>query len=71
MRAKKFFVGSEPRESNEIIEITNPYNKEVYCKVYNAQKNDFEEGINKAQKAFEKTISLSKIRNLKKHSSTY
>lgn len=60
MKAKKFFVGSELRESNEIIEITNPYNKEAYCKVYNAQKKDFEEAINKAQKAFEKTKKLSR-----------
>lgn len=57
---KKFFVGSELRESNEIVEIINPYNKEVYCKVYNAQKADFEEAIIKAQKAFEKTKKLSR-----------
>ncbi|MEK7434870.1 MAG: aldehyde dehydrogenase family protein, partial [Cyanobacteriota bacterium] len=62
MEVKKFLAGNLWKDSTEIYDVINPYNNEIYCKVYNAQKEDFEYSINEGLKAFEKTKKLSRYK---------
>ncbi|MFN8674523.1 MAG: aldehyde dehydrogenase family protein [Candidatus Sericytochromatia bacterium] len=62
MEIKKFLVGKEWKTSSEISDVINPYTNQVYCQVYNAQKEDFDLAIIEGLKAFEKTKKLSRYK---------
>ncbi len=62
MEIKKFLIGDKWRSSDNIAEVINPYNGEIVCKVYNAQKSDFEDAIVSSQQAFEQTKKLSRFK---------
>lgn len=62
MQIRKFLIKDTWKESDELVEIINPYNNEIVCKAYNAKKADFEEAIKVAQIAFEQTKKLSRFK---------
>ncbi|KAA0256852.1 aldehyde dehydrogenase family protein [Deferribacter autotrophicus] len=59
METKKLFFGGKWRETEKVLDVTNPYNGEVIARVYEASKKEVEFAINTAYAAREKVASLT------------
>ena len=51
MEEYKYYIGGEFKKEDTEIEVVNPYNEEVFAKIYEADKKDLDIALEKARKA--------------------
>ena len=54
----KYLIGSEWRESKDVLEVKNPYNNEIVSATFLATERDVNDAIQAAVHAFEETRKL-------------